>query len=126
MQGTAKTYQGSCHCGRVRFELISDLQPALRCNCSVCKRKGVPMVTAADASFKLTAGAEFVTLYQFNSRQARHHFCKVCGIYTHHNPRSNPSLTRVNAGCLEGVDPLALETQLVDGAALPVVEPTDS
>jgi hypothetical protein len=80
------------------------------------------MVAAREGSFKLTAGAEFISLYQFNTMAARHHFCKVCGIYTHHNPRSNPALTRVNAGCLEGVDPLALETQLVDGAALSVVD----
>ena len=123
MQGTEQTFQGSCHCGRVKFELVSDLQPALRCNCSICKRKGTPMVTAKEGSFRLTAGEEFLTLYQFNTQVARHHFCKVCGIYTHHNPRSNPALTRVNAGCLEGVDPLALNVDLIDGAAFPVTDP---
>ena len=112
------TYQGSCHCGKITFELVTDLKPALRCNCSICKRKGVPMVTAAEGSFRVTGGQEYLTLYQFNTRAARHHFCKVCGIYTHHNPRSNPALTRVNSGCLEGVDPLALEIVLVNGAAL--------
>lgn len=112
-----QTYTGSCHCGRVTFELQTDLA-AVRCNCSLCKRKGVPMVTAAEGSFRLTGGIEFVSLYQFHTEVARHHFCKVCGIYTHHNPRSNPALTRVNAGCLEGVDPLALSPNLIDGASL--------
>jgi len=120
MKSTEKTYQGSCHCGRVKFEMVSDLQSVLRCNCSICKRKGTPMVATKEGSFKLTAGEEFLSLYQFNTKLARHYFCKVCGIYTHHNPRSNPVLTRVNAGCLDGVDPLELETQLVNGAALSV------
>jgi len=120
MQGTEKTYQGSCHCGRVKFEMASDLKSVLRCNCSICKRKGTPMVATSEGSFKLTAGEEFLSLYQFNTRLARHYFCKVCGIYTHHNPRSNPALTRVNAGCLDGIDPLTLETQLINGAALSV------
>ncbi len=122
MQNSENTQRGTCHCGKVKFELVTDLNPALRCNCSLCKRKGTPMVTAREDSFKLTGGEEFVSLYQFNSMAARHHFCRICGIYTHHNPRSNPALTRVNAGCLEGVDPLALETELVDGAKLSLLE----
>jgi hypothetical protein len=118
MEITKKVYQASCHCGKVRFELVSELTPAMRCNCSLCKRKGVPMVTAEEGSFRIIEGEEFLSLYQFHTHRARHYFCKVCGVYTFHNPRSNPNLTRVNAGCLEGVDPLSLEIQLVNGAAL--------
>ncbi|WP_020675900.1 GFA family protein [Geopsychrobacter electrodiphilus] len=118
MTNTSKIYQGTCHCGKVSFELKTDLKPAVRCNCSICKRKGVPMVTAEEGSFRVTGGEEYLTLYQFNTQRARHFFCKVCGIYTFHNPRSNPALTRVNSGCLDGVDPLALETDLINGAAL--------
>lgn len=117
MQGQEKKYQGSCHCGRVTFELVTDLAPARRCNCSICKRKSAVMVTAKDGTFAITDGDPFISLYQFNSMSARHHFCNICGIYTHHNPRTDPTLTRVNAGCLEDVDPLALETELIDGAS---------
>jgi len=119
MQGVEKRYKGSCHCGQITFELISDLAPARRCNCSLCQRKGAVMVTAKDDSFRITSGAQYATLYQFNTMTARHYFCKICGIYTHHNPRTDPNLTRVNAGCLDGVDPLLLETELIDGASLP-------
>ncbi|WP_029913765.1 GFA family protein [Pelobacter seleniigenes] len=111
-----KTYQGSCHCGQVTFEVKADLATAVRCNCSLCKRKGFPMVMTEE--FKVTGGEEFLTRYQFNTMTANHYFCKVCGVYTHHNPRSNPAATRVNAGCLEGVDPLSMEVGFVDGAAL--------
>ncbi|RME41474.1 MAG: GFA family protein [Deltaproteobacteria bacterium] len=110
-------YQGSCHCGRVTFELDCDLTTAVRCNCSICRRKGVPMLLAAEGTFRLTKGEDCLSLYQFHTGRARHYFCKVCGVYTHHNPRSNPQQVRVNAGCLEGVDPLALSPKLIDGAS---------
>ncbi len=108
--------QGSCHCGAVTFTAAIDPSTAVRCNCSICKRKGTPMIAAAD--FKLLSGETVLSLYQFNTKIAKHYFCSICGIYTHHNPRSNPAMTRVNAGCLDGIDPLALETGLVDGASL--------
>lgn len=113
-----KKYQGSCHCGSVKFSLSTSLEPAVRCNCSLCQRKGIVMVTADDASFELLAGEQALTLYQWNTQVAKHYFCKHCGIYTFHNPRTAPELTRVNAGCLEGVDPLSLEVGLVNGAGL--------
>ena len=119
MQENKQQYQGSCHCGTVTFTLTADLTTAVRCNCTLCKRKGTPMVLAEE--FRITGGADNLSLYQYNTMVAKHYFCKTCGIYTHHNPRSNPALTRVNAGCLDGVDPLTLATGLVDGAALSVV-----
>ncbi|WP_432455555.1 MULTISPECIES: GFA family protein [unclassified Agarivorans] len=114
----SQVHQGSCHCGAVTFSLKSSLVPAVRCNCSLCQRKGIMMVTAEDDSFELLTGQDALTLYQWNSHVAKHYFCKHCGIYTFHRPRSAPELTRVNAGCLEGLDPLTMEYQVVNGAAL--------
>jgi hypothetical protein len=74
------------------------------------------MMTAQ--TFALESGEADLGCYQFNTMTAKHYFCRHCGIYTHHHPRSNPALTRVNAGCLEGVDPLALDWELIDGASL--------
>jgi len=68
--------------------------------------------------FKLLSGENSLSLYQFNTRAAKHYFCKVCGIYTFHRPRTNPDIYRVNVGCLEGVDPFSLEVGLNDGASL--------
>jgi len=117
MTTKAKKYQGSCHCGRVTFTVIADPTASVRCNCSLCRRKGTPMTMTE--SFVLNSGAADLGCYQFHTLTAKHYFCRHCGIYTHHNPRSNPALTRVNAGCLEGVDPLALDCDLVEGAAFP-------
>jgi len=68
--------------------------------------------------FKLLSGENSLSLYQFNTRTAKHYFCKVCGIYTFHRPRTNPNIYRVNVGCLEGVDPFSLQVGLNDGASL--------
>ncbi len=121
MQGELRKYQGACHCGAVKFEVQTTLSPALRCNCSLCRRKGAVMAAVAPEHFTLLSGEEYLTLYQFNTRVAQHYFCKVCGIYTFHRPRTNPNIYRVNVGCLEGVDPFALEVGLNDGASLSTV-----
>src|SRR6266705_4537509 len=113
-----KSYKGSCHCGAVTFQVQCTLSPALRCNCSLCRRKGAVMAAVNPEHFKLLSGEGSLALYQFNTRTAKHYFCKVCGIYTFHSPRTNPNIYRVNVGCLEGVDPFSLEVGLNDGASL--------
>jgi hypothetical protein len=67
---------------------------------------------------RIVKGAEMLSVYQWNTRTAKHHFCKTCGIYTHHQRRSNPALFGFNIACIEGVDPFALgEVRVADGAA---------
>ena len=115
-------HHGSCHCGAVQFEVDTPVTPAVRCNCSLCRRKGALMSPFFPANaLRITAGEDSLTLYQFNTRVAKHYFCKVCGIYTFHRPRVAPELYGVNVSCLEGVDALALEVGLNDGAAYSVV-----
>lgn len=76
----------------------------------------------AAGELKVLQGEEALTLYQFNTRTARHYFCRHCGIYPFHQTRKDPQLWRVNIGCLEDVDPYALEAGVGDGASLSVVE----
>ena len=99
--------KGSCHCGAVRFEadLPHGLGSARRCTCSICRMRGAVAVTGNIAGFRLLAGADELATYRFNTRVAEHHFCKRCGIYTHHRRRSNPRELGINAACLEGVSP---------------------
>lgn len=100
-------FHASCHCGAVRFRvrLTEGLGSARRCNCSYCRMRGAVAVTAAVGDLTITAGEESLTLYQFNTMQAKHYFCSKCGIYTHHQRRSNPNEYGVNAACLDGVSP---------------------
>ncbi|MBW9104177.1 GFA family protein [Paraburkholderia phenoliruptrix] len=118
-----ETLKGSCHCKAVRFEVKTPVVPAARCNCSLCRRKGALMSPPfARDRLTITQGEDALTLYQFNTRVARHFFCKHCGIYPFHQTRKDAALWRVNIGCLEGIDPYTLDAGLSDGASLSVVE----
>jgi hypothetical protein len=101
----------SCHCKQVEAEinLPDDLKKVLKCNCSICKRKGTIMSMVKNEDFKITKGKEKLKLYQFHTKIAKHYFCSNCGIYTHHNPRSNPAMTGFNLGCLDEIDVFQLE-----------------
>jgi hypothetical protein len=79
-----------------------------------------PLFPASE--LKILSGEDALTLYQFNTKVAKHYFCKHCGIYPFHQTRKDPLKWRVNIGCLEGVDPYALEANVADGASLPVLE----
>jgi hypothetical protein len=110
-----QTYSGSCHCGRVRFEVTTDLDRVTRCNCSICNKKGFLHVIVPPDRFTLIAGADALTTYRFNTGVARHTFCKTCGIHPFYVPRSDPDKIDVNARCLDGVDADALPVQEFDG-----------
>ena len=120
------TLDGSCHCGAIRFtvELPLGLSSARRCTCSICRMRGAVAVTAKVCGLALTQGEDKLTTYRFNTNTAEHHFCSVCGIYTHHKRRSNPDELGVNAACLAGVSPFDF-TQVVvnDGERHPSDEP---
>jgi hypothetical protein len=120
---SADSFKGSCHCGAVKFEVRTALEPAARCNCSLCRRKGALMSPMfAGQNLTILEGEEALTLYQFNTGTAKHYFCKHCGIYPFHQTRKDPLQWRVNLGCLEGVDPYGLAHSVSDGASLSVVE----
>ncbi len=113
-----QVYTGRCHCGAVVYEINTDLTPVVRCNCSLCRRKGALMHRTESENFTLLKGAENLGLYQFHTHKAEHYFCKTCGIYTHHRPRMNPALVGINVGCLENIDTASLpDAELIDGAA---------
>lgn len=100
-------HKASCHCGAVELEI--DLPDGIvdprRCNCSMCRRKGAVMASATLDAIRIVKGEDVLRLYQFNTNTARHYFCSNCGIYTHHQRRSDPNEYGFNVGCLEGVDP---------------------
>jgi hypothetical protein len=111
-----RTYDGSCHCGRVRFRVTADLARIVRCNCSICTKKGFLHIIVPLAQFELLSGADDLTLYTFNTGIAKHQFCRHCGIHPFYVPRSDPDKIDVNVRCLEGVDPAVLTVDAFDGA----------
>ena len=113
---------GSCHCGTVKFKVRTAVAPAGRCNCSLCRRKGALMSPAFPAEqLDIVSGKDDLTLYQFNTRVAKHYFCRHCGIYPFHQTRRDPTQWRVNLGCIEGLDVYALESTVFDGASMSVI-----
>ena len=112
----------ACHCGTVRFKVrLSDgLDSARRCNCSYCRMRGAVAVTATLGDISFQSGEDALSLYQFNSGVAKHYFCSKCGIYTHHQRRSNPNEYGVNAACLQGVSPFDFaEVAVLNGVSHP-------
>lgn len=99
-----RTLTGSCHCGTVRFEIETELTKATECNCSICTKKGAVHHRVPPERFKLLAGHDDMTLYQFGSKEAKHWFCKHCGIHPFSNPRAAPEVYSVNVHCLDDFD----------------------
>jgi len=97
--------KATCHCGAVELEVtLSDgLNTARRCTCSYCSRRGAIAVSAPLDGIRIVKGEDVLRLYQFGTHTAKHYFCSVCGIYTHHQRRSNPNEFGVNAANIEGI-----------------------
>lgn len=115
-------HQLSCHCGKVQIELSlpNGIEKPRRCDCSMCRRRGAIVASVPLNGIRITQGEEVLKLYQFNTNTAKHFFCGECGIYTHHQRRSNPSEYGYNVGCLEGVNPYELvEIEVMDGVNHP-------
>jgi len=103
-------HRGACHCGAVQFELDlpNGLEEVRRCNCSFCRMRGAVAASVPLKGLRILKGEDKLTRYQFNTKTARHYFCSVCGIYTHHQRRSKPWQFGFNVACLEGVNPYDL------------------
>jgi len=106
----------------VKFEvtLTEGFASARRCTCSICRMRGAVAVTSTPDAFRITTGEDKLATYRFNTMSAEHHFCTVCGIYTHHKRRSNPNQLSVNVACLQGVSPFDFKEVVVyDGQRHP-------
>ena len=110
-----RTYDGGCHCGRVRYRITADLSGVISCNCSVCTKKGFLHLIVPRSHFELLSGSDDLSTYEFNTKTAKHYFCRHCGIHSFYVPRSDPDKIDVNVRCLENVDVDGLVPALFDG-----------
>jgi hypothetical protein len=121
-----RRYSGSCHCGRVRFELTAEIDHVRVCDCSICRQRGALIFRVDEADLHLLTPLAELTLYQWGSFTAKDYFCPTCGILPFRRP-SHPTegeLARgvrpfngwaVNVRCLEGVDVDALPRRVIRG-----------
>jgi hypothetical protein len=122
MTANPKIHAGRCHCGAIRFEatLSDGFNTVRRCNCSYCRMRGAVAVSAEMGGIHFIRGEKLLTSYRFNTGTAQHFFCSRCGIYTHHQRRSNQAQYGVNVACLDGVSPFDFtEVPVLDGVQHP-------
>jgi hypothetical protein len=109
------TYQGGCHCGRVRFRLTTALTHVSECNCTMCTKKGYLHLIVPPEEFELLRGEADLVTYRFNTGIAQHRFCRVCGIHPFYVPRSDPDKIDVNLRCLDDLDLARFDITPFDG-----------
>jgi hypothetical protein len=118
MVGDTNVWVGQCQCGAVRFEakLSDGFNSIRRCTCSYCRMRGAVVAMAGMGGIEILRGEDALTGYSFHTGSAKHFFCSRCGIYTHHQQRSDPNLYAVNVACLDGISPFDFsEVPVMDG-----------
>ena len=122
-------YRGSCHCGRIAFEVEGELEGAVACNCSICAKRGSLLWAVPHDKLRLRGAAEDLGSYGFNRHVFAHRFCKTCGIHTFAEDaapkvgRSAPEaqadrMAYINIRCLEGLDLAGLPVIEFDGRSM--------
>jgi hypothetical protein len=115
-----KTYAGGCQCGKVRYEAQAEIDEVITCNCSRCRKLGPLFSAVAMSDFKLLAGENETTDYQFNRLTIHHPFCRTCGIqsYAYGKGPGGKDMVMLNVRCLDGVDAEQFNVKKFDGARL--------
>lgn len=116
-------WDGSCHCGAVRFRVSAEIAELTTCDCSLCVKKNALMAKVHETELVILEGEDVLSLYQWNSRVARHYFCSRCGIYVFHRKRAAPDHYGVNIFCLEGFDVGGVPTRATEGVGMSLVDP---
>jgi len=99
-------YLGSCHCGKIKFEVEGDIKEVMDCNCSMCSRRGCLLWFVPKKDFRLRTPESHLGTYTFNKHIIKHHFCKVCGIapFSESSDGKGNEMAAVNVRCLEDFD----------------------
>ena len=114
------THTGSCHCGRITFEVEGDVDSALACNCSICSRKGSLLWFVPRDRLKLKTPETAASTYEFNKHVIKHRFCPTCGIHPYgegKDPKGN-AMAAINLRCIENLDLASIPVHQFDGRSL--------
>jgi hypothetical protein len=114
------THQGSCHCGRIAYEVEADITQVTECNCSHCARKGFLLWFGPRAALRLKTPAANLSRYSFNRHVIEHQFCGVCGCapFAFGKDRSGADTVAVNVRCLPELDLQGLKVTHFDGRSM--------
>jgi hypothetical protein len=111
------TYQGSCHCGKIAYEVDGEIEQVFECNCSLCSRRGYLLWFMPRDKVSLKTPESALATYKFNTHTISHHFCPDCGCapFGFGTDKAGNATAAVNVRCLEGVEPAKLKIVPVDG-----------
>ncbi len=115
------TREGGCHCGKVRYQVATDLAKVMSCNCSICSKHGLILTFVPEAQFKLLSGDGELQEYLFNKHIIHHQFCRSCGVEPFARgtaPGANAPMVAINVRCLDGIDVASLKPTPFDGRSL--------
>ena len=113
-------YKGSCHCGKIAYEVEGTIDSAMACNCSMCQRKGSLLWFVPRDRMRLTTPEANLSTYQFNKHHIKHRFCATCGIHPFGegtDPKGN-AMAAINVRCLEDIDLESVPVKHFNGRAL--------
>jgi len=116
-------FVGACHCGALRFQVDCEIVELTTCDCSLCRARNAVMAKVPERALTVLDGEAFLTLYEWNTRRAKHYFCRRCGIYVFHRKRAAPDHFGVNVFCLAGFDPARVPVRATEGANMTVEDP---
>jgi hypothetical protein len=110
-------YKGSCHCGRVSFEVSGDIESVMSCNCSICQRKGSLLWFVPREQLRLLTPDDNASIYMFNKHVIGHRFCPNCGMHPYgegKDPKGQP-MAAINVRCIEEIDLTKIPVTHFDG-----------
>ncbi len=113
-------YQGSCHCGRIAYEVEADIPEVTQCNCSHCSRKGYLLAFLPRKQVAMKTPDSNLSTYKFNKHRITHHFCNVCGcapIAFGRDSKGN-EVASINVRCLPDFDLSKVKINPFDGLKL--------
>jgi hypothetical protein len=115
-----KTYTGGCHCGKVRYEVKTNLAQVISCNCSICSKTGSLLTFTPVSEFKLLSGQDSLSDYQFGKHVVHHLFCSSCGIrsFAGGTGPDGSEMRAINVRCLDDVDVAALTLTPFNGKSI--------
>lgn len=113
-------HRGSCHCGRIAFEVQGNIEQALSCNCSMCQRKGSLLWFVPRTQLRLLTPEDAASTYTFNKHHIQHRFCPVCGIHPYGEATDAKGVptAAINIRCLEDIDLASIPVKQFNGRAL--------
>jgi len=117
-ESNVRTHTGSCHCGAVRFEVMLDASTGACCNCSICTRLGAITGIVKPEAFRVVAGEDRQTAYEWGRNIAKRYFCNTCGITCYSRGYLEPlggHYVSVNFNTLDDVDPSQVKLIYWDG-----------